>query len=264
MGGDGGTIIKSRRYMRNAGYATHTGDPQRSTNDMTESLRLRQIMQTCAITGNNLVDQSSGIVACPYGRLYSREEAIKALMSRKESKDESIGWHVSGLRDLHPVRFHQGDNGIPSCPVMGLPLDGSHAALLIVQMSTNKKEKVPNVLSERAISMIRHEELQVEYGTFEKDNMIRLAPSSDMLDSIKEKWEIKRRKHFKLKRKKCRKNTNRPDKFNTESRDLLVKLPQEKCTAKVARKNVELALRSNRLLSGLFKTKRCDDPVGAF
>lgn len=261
MGGDGGTIIKSRRYMRNAGSATNTGDPQKTTTDMAESLRLRQIMETCAITGDNLIDQNSGIVACPYGRLYSREEAIKALISRKESKDEKIGWHVTGLRDLHPVRFYRGDKGIPSCPIMGLPLNGYHAAILIVNINSDEKLKKPNVLSERAMNMLRYEELQVEYGKFNKSDLIRLAPPLDRLNKIKERWEIKRRKYYKLKKKRPEKI--KTSKFNTENRDLILSLPQKKCTAKIARMNVEMVLRSNKLLSGLFKTQKRDYYIGS-
>lgn len=181
MGGDGGVIASNRRYMRGAGAADHTADSSRAQN---EKASLQERMQTCHLTKVPLnFSSQQNIVACPYGRLYSKEAAVEALLRRKqESNGDELGSHIRGLKDLHSARFHveKGSN-VPSCPVTGAELNGKHPAFLIP-----KKGDEPNVLSERAIKEMGIEALQADYGPFEKVDMIRLAPPDSIMEEIRE------------------------------------------------------------------------------
>ena len=177
MGGDGGVIASNRRYMRGAGTADHTGDASRACTQKTSA---KERMRTCHLTKAPL-DLAQQIVACPYGRLYSKEAAVEALLRRKHDsiqKADELGRHVRGLKDLHSARFHVQGN-IPVCPVTGVELNGTHAALLIP-----KKGDECNVLSERALKEMGMEALQADYGPFEKDDMIRLAPPESAMEEI--------------------------------------------------------------------------------
>ena len=105
MGGDGGVVATNQRYMRGAGSPDHTANSSRaSALDVAEAEKewLQQGMRMCAITGQSFdftppddrADgdtnsgskaraqnfQSTGIVVCPYGRLYSSEAAVQALL----------------------------------------------------------------------------------------------------------------------------------------------------------------------------------------
>lgn len=176
-----------------------------------------------ADNNNNNID----IVACPYGRLYKREKILEALLRRardggggddnvrnnnEHAKVASVSIsHIRGMKDLHSIRFHvtkipsNGKNGTyytPSCPITGSDIgSGKVPSYVIVRSSTkmNKKNGVeddeasrgPNVLSERAIKEMGVQGLQVEFGPFEENDMILLAPpqTGGVFDEIKRKWE---------------------------------------------------------------------------
>ena len=208
MGGDGGTIGSTRRYMRGAGSATTTADATRhSTKELDEHKQdhALQSMRNCSLTGSPLdFTTYNAIVACPYGRLYNRESAVEALLRRKQTGSSSngegtLGEHVRGLKDLYPVRFQvvesttvEGNRAekefVPVCPVTGTELNGTQPPFLIVKSKLNKKNKTkgkangeagdegPNVISERVLKEMRIEALQSEFGPFVKEDMIRLAP----------------------------------------------------------------------------------------
>lgn len=166
------------------------------------------------------------IVACPYGKLYKREKVLEALLYRSQTgggeggdNNNMLGTHIRGMKDLHPVRFHvtttsqQGDNGTgsqtakytPTCPITGSEIgSGNVPCYLIVRTKSkdkkNKKndgdvddevEHNPNVLSERAIKEMGIQGLQSEYGPFEEEDMIRLAPptAGGVFEEIQRKWE---------------------------------------------------------------------------
>lgn len=184
------------------------------------------------------ISSSSAIVACPFGRLYGREAAVQALLKRMEEKSmgsgavtktdtTDLGWQVRGLKDLHPVRFqliqkqqvHGEDVTVPVCPVTSVELNGLQPAYLIVKTKMKKKKTKekddgehddndgPNVLSDRAIKEMGLAALQEEYGPFEKDDMIRLAPPPKLMKEIQSKLQEKRmaekrNKSSKKKRKK--------------------------------------------------------------
>lgn len=258
MGGDGGVIASDRRYMRGAGQADNTGDSKRASKAaIAEAEREAQIqaMTTCAITGGTL--DYNHVVVCPFGRLYNREAAVEALLRRKtkhatdrdgkgEDGDDAtmeLGWQVRGLKDLHPAHFqllknvsNNGGGGgvdtfVPICPITSVELNGIQPAYLIIKRKDtakrgkgedidddNARERIPNVLSEKAIKEMGMDALQEEYGPFEKDDMIRLVPSSmalaEIKDRLKAKWESE-----KISKKKRKKGTKKPAKSKEEEND---------------------------------------------
>lgn len=180
---------------------------------------------------------TADIVACPYGKLYLREAALEALLDRKASSSSSLGSHVRGMKDLHPVRFHvrrkdrvKGDStaaaasstgtGIhyaPTCPITGADIgEGGTIAYVIVRNVPKKSGgdddevgRAPNVLGERAIEEMGVEELQSEYGPFDECDMIRLAPpeAEKVFENIRAKWEARMEEELlaKLQKKKDKK-----------------------------------------------------------
>lgn len=172
MGGDGGVIASDRRYMRGAGSATHTGDslrPSASSKAEAEKNSQLQVMSTCAITGSPINYRTTRIVACPLGRLYGHEAAVKALLRRlgdgrdnnslvvrgeayqtsSSSSNGDLGYYIRGLKDLHTVRFQLstkvGKNDekidVPICPVTSVELNGVQPAFLIVKIKKKKNKR---------------------------------------------------------------------------------------------------------------------------
>lgn len=211
MGGDGGTISSNRAYLRGAGKADHTADHKRFNASRTkeeEAERARTVLGCCAISGEalDLTPNKEGvskadIVACPYGRLYKRENALEALLTRScgegsAEKLERIG-HIRGRKDLHPVRFNiqkkEDGNYAATCPITGSEIGGGSVPCHLVVKSCASAEgnDMPNVISERAIQEMGVVKLQDEYGPFEKKDMIRLAPPDRDLEEIQKKWQEK-------------------------------------------------------------------------
>jgi len=270
MGGDGGVIASNRRYMRGAGTADHTADSSRSSaSDVAEANRerLNQAMRMCAVSGTpfdfapfdgdkNSSSQAAnsnygGIVVCPYGRLYTREAAVQALSRRLkevvgDSSASEIGWHVRGMKDLHPVRFHVAGQAclessdkpvfLPVCPIVGVHLNGLHPAYVITNklgLAHKKKKKSkegrkhqdtqdsqrPNVISEKAIKEMGYDTLQEEYGPFQKEDLIRLVPPSGLVfDEIRDKLALSRKEASLKINKKKRKNNPTNDKICNDAR----------------------------------------------
>jgi len=248
MGGDGGTISSNRTYLRGAGKACHTADHKsnalkRSKLEDVENSKL--ILSTCAITGalldlspattNSSSSEGGGgrevstvsgmdIVACPYGKLYKREKVLEALLYRSQTGgggggDDSnitLGTHVRGMKDLHPVRFHvtastsssTSANGsasnkqtyTPTCPITGSEIGSGNIPCYLIVRTKKSKDKTkdndevelnPNVLSESAIKEMGIAGLQTEYGPFVEEDMIRLAPPSTggVFGEIRRTWE---------------------------------------------------------------------------
>ena len=248
MGGDGGTISSNRTYLRGAGKACHTADHKsnalkRSKLEDAENSKL--ILSTCAITGALLdlsptktassssnggrreVSTVSGmdIVACPYGKLYKREKVLEALLYRSQtggggggdSNNNTLGTHIRGMKDLHPVRFHVttstsfSANGVanggsakqtytPTCPITGSEIGSGNIPCYLIVRTKKSKDKTkdndevelnPNVLSESAIKEMGIAGLQTEYGPFEEEDLIRLAPptTGGVFEEIRRKWE---------------------------------------------------------------------------
>jgi hypothetical protein len=218
MGGDGGVIASNRKYMRGvSGPKVNVSEAERDAQ--------MQTMKTCALTGAKL--DYSNIVACPYGKLYHREAAVKALLRRVEGKNEKsedsvIGDHIRGLKYLATVRFNlieKMENGekiqSPLCPVTQVELNGIQPAFLIVKKkskgSSQDSDQV-NVISEKAMKEIGLEALNEQYGPFQLNDCIRLAPPASMMEEIKIQVEEKRsQKKISTKKKKRKmelQNTN--------------------------------------------------------
>ena len=269
----------------------------------------------------DLTGSSGDIVACPYGRLYNREAAVQALLRRMESgaaaaasgadgkaAEPDIGYHCRGLKDLYPVRFQvtqKDENGSGSgpkyaavCPLTGVELNGSSPAILIVKNKPPKKKKSkdndkaalasesdadvsPNVLSERAIREVGVDSLQEEYGPFDMDNCIRLAPTvvGGVFDKVKSDLEAKRAEEKKSKKDKKKKDKKRSEPGNANDDAATRKLSASatdgsstkkarqdiatgsqgapggtKSVAEAARANVGAAVASNPALSSLFSS----------
>jgi hypothetical protein len=300
MGGDGGTIGSTRRFLRGVGAANTTADATRySTKELEEHKHdhALQAMRTCSLTGSPLNFQSTTeIVACDYGRLYHRESAVEALLRRKQRNSStvddgvSLGGHIRGLKDLYPVRFQimklqdesfvagggggslarrESSSYVPVCPVTGTVLNGAQPAFLLVTSSKPKKNKQtstdeveqdrPNVISERAIKEIGIEALQSDFGPFDSENMIRLAPPT-----FGPEWEnIQTKVQQKLMQQQENKkgsSTKRKQQLNTEclsrkkrgqgssTKDTVVDLH----TVEVAKANASSAIASSAALSSLF------------
>jgi len=231
-------IASNRRYMRGAGTADHTADRAKNLPPRAEAQSRLETMRTCALTGAPL---ESSIVACPHGKLYSREAAIEALLRRSRAGEEIP--HVRNLRDLHVVRFERREGRIV-CPVTGVDLNGTQPAFC------TRGESV-NVVSERAVKEMGVEGLQAEYGPFEERDLIRLAPSARELIGIKERLEEERSKKKKNKKKKSKEQ-------GTKSKRVKITGVRASCKSEVAvntaRSSVASAVQSNAVLSSLFVT----------
>lgn len=248
MGGDGGVIASNRRYLRGAGKADHTADAASSKNNEQESAVER--MRTCHLTKAPLNFSSpKQIVACPYGRLYSKEAAVEALLRRtqqQQEKGDELGSHIRGLKDLIPVRFHM-EGEKPTCPVTGVELNGKHPAFLI------PKSKGLNVLSERALKEMGMEALQADYGPFEKSDMIRLAPPESIMEEIKE--AVAKKQELEKANKKSKKQGKKRKKHDAKSTSPQ-KSKTQKTVADAARERVASAVASNDVLSSLFTSSQ--------
>lgn len=259
MGGDGGTISSNRTYLRGAGKACHTADhPSNALRRarLEDAERARSALGTCAASGTALdlsparknggggggsggetggsVVSAADIVACPYGKLYRRETVLEALLRRSQTGggkgvDATPGWHVRGMKDLHPVRFHvvpssspekggttdnhgngngaatagNGKRYVAACPITGSEIGSGNVPSFVIVRSKSKDGKKnggdendevshnPNVLSERAIKEMGIRGLQAEYGPFEERDMIRLAPpeTGGVFEKIQRGWD---------------------------------------------------------------------------
>jgi hypothetical protein len=206
-------------------------------------------MRTCHLTKAPL-DFSEQIVACPYGRLYSKEAAVEALLRRKHhdsTKGDELGSHVRGLKDLHSARFRVQEKNIPVCPVTGVELNGTHAALLIP-----KKGNECNVLSERALKEMGIQALQADYGPFEKDDLIRLAPPDSAMEEIQA--NVAKKQELEKATKKSKKDGKKRKKHHDEDKASPKKKAPRTTVAGAARERVASAVASNEVLSSLFTT----------
>lgn len=276
MGGDGGVIASNRLYLRGAGAASHTADRniKGSKSNDEEQRESRDSMRSCTLTGASLhtKDNSCSIVSCPYGKLYRKEAAVEALIRRKgENQTDEIGSHVRGLKDLYSVKLHYSgeEKTMPTCPITGEELNGGQATFLIVRKSS--KSQAVNVMSERALREVGIEGLQSEYGPFQKEDMVRLAPPSRDLEDIKENWKRRMEEEEELRllkksgkkiRNKRRETKKRKEPPQKEEKICTIKQGKKTASsnstqdaANLARTNVACAVASNSALSSLFVKK---------
>ncbi|CAJ1945237.1 unnamed protein product [Cylindrotheca closterium] len=279
MGGDGGVVAVNRRYMRGAGSADHTGDYAKEGGHHEHNGL--EAMTTCHLTklplfsnGSNgssgsIGSTSSGpIVACVFGRLYQKEAAVEALLTRASSNGGGasltsttsvLGDHVRKMSDLHEVRFHQDTAATSSntkkkgivnltCPITGKALLGIIPAILLVP----GKAGTPNVLSESAFDHLPKEELELEYGPIKQK--IRLAPPPELLKQLQEEeLENRLQKKSKQQQKKNKKKRKQDGEGGGEQKSK----PKKQAKANIgtaAKSRVDSAIESNQVLSSLFTT----------
>ena len=168
----------------------------------------------------------------------------------EDDGNEVLGSHIRGMKDLHPVRFHVTaksssmapssaggatnggassvpNNYIATCPITGSEIGSGNVPCFVIVRTKNKDKKKgastskeddddevannPNVLSERAIKEMGVSGLQTEYGPFDEENMIRLAPpkSGGVFDEIKQKWILRMEEERIAKLKKRKKDKKR-------------------------------------------------------
>ena len=225
MGGDGGVIASSRKFMRGAGTADCVGDLHKHA--AAQKFNAKEAMTTCALTKTPLytntttsANTTSTIVADPYGRLYHKEAAVRALLRRKQQghddngnsnnsneNTKAIGPQVRRLADLYEVRFYRDEpTATPTCPISGKALNGSIAAIVLVP----GKEGMPNVVIESILSRLSPEELEAEFGAIAKK--VRLAPNTSvLLEQIKEEVarDQEREEEERRRTKRNKKNSKR-------------------------------------------------------
>lgn len=295
MGGDGGVIASNRRYLRGAGTADKIGDRAKQQGNESEELECLEKMQNCALTGHAFDYKNDLIVTCAFGNLYKREasiEALLSLLSSEESPSSGLGKHIRKLKDLVPVYFNlvKDSNGkyVPTCPITNVEFNGKQPAFVIVKKQKKKEkdnkaveaslassdeqeENKVNVLSERAMKEIGMESLQLEYGPFEKDDIIRLAPSSRDLIQIKQEYERRCENNMNNNKKgKKKKNRKKKRKDTTEEENTVAGVSNNDSNRKKkkknsssssggdaasqARSNVTSSISSNSVFSSIFKS----------
>ena len=229
MGGDGGVIPKNRQYLRGAGDAKKTGHHPTISSSHVADPQVRQearmqALRQCALTQQPLDLMTSGsIVACPYGRLYTKEAIVEALLKRKQSSsavpaDPRLE-HIRGLKDLHPVRFQvtTGSNdNVPTdnnnnnttilCPVRGIELNGHVPAVLLCPGNPHE----PNVVSARALQELGMSAMAEDYGPI--DQTLPLLPTDAQLIQIKQDWAVTLQKSNKKQHKDHKKTKKSKDK----------------------------------------------------
>jgi hypothetical protein len=291
MGGDGGVIASNRRYMRGAGTADHTADPNTVKQKKHQAYNNPQeVLTTCALTGKKFQSDSI-IVACRFGRLYLREAAIQELLERKSSRrsseedttssppSQSPLAHVRKLSEFHVVRFqyqqqdssssstnnnnNSSNNNNATCPITGKVLNGSIPAILLVP----GRDDQPNVISESSWKQLKETQWQEEYGPISK--RIRLAPPLVLLEELQAAYEqeVVEHNNNKQKKKKRRKDkeettttttTKQKGNSSTQHNNKKVKRSESATTitttTTTTKARVESAIQSNKVLSSLFTT----------
>mmetsp|Transcript_9890 Transcript_9890/g.23866 ORF Transcript_9890/g.23866 Transcript_9890/m.23866 type:complete len:296 (+) Transcript_9890:198-1085(+) len=283
MGGDGGVIASSRKFMRGAGTADCVGDIHKHA---AHKFNAKEAMSTCALTKTPLHSTSgttATIVSDPYGHLYHKEAAIQALLKRKQQvandNESTIGPQVRRLADLYDVRFHRDDpsdtkNTTPTCPISGKALNGSIPAVVLVP----GKKGLPNVVTESTLSQLTSEELEAEFGAILKK--VRLAPNPVLLEQIKgevrreQEQEDEERRRVKMEKKKDKKNSKRKrkekndrssekkNKIDGDSSHQHAPLPKSSNSfGQKVQSRVDSAIQQSSVLSSLFTNKRASSKI---
>ncbi len=94
MGGDGGTYVTGRQYIRSCRTDIEEGDASKSVKD-----RQRRRAGSCAQSGALLEEP---VVMCQLGNLFNKEAIITALINKTLNSHFS---HIRGLKDLKQVLF---------------------------------------------------------------------------------------------------------------------------------------------------------------
>jgi len=263
MGGDGGVVATNRRYLRGAGAADKVGNSTSGGSGDPADVQRNQerqayeILTTCALTKHKLSTKDK-IVACRYGRLYLKEAAIQALLERKANKSSPSNAldHVAKLSELYEVRGQFDDSKTDEiafvCPVTAKPLQGKvPPAMLLVPGHPEQ----PNVVSAFAGDNLPPQEFQQEYGPI--DMKIKLAPTPEELQKVKE--ELEQERAAKQEKKKKKKKDKRKLEAVEEEKKSEVETSQKKSKPTLnseIKSRVESALESNPVLSSLYVDKK--------
>jgi len=198
MGGDGGVIAVNRSFLRQCGDG-FLNEADRGGVDERERKQLRT--KVCAVSNEALKEP---IVACELGYLYNKDALLTALLNKTLNPTFS---HVRGMKDIIETKFtkntearEQGEDTTQfMCPVTMIEFTGRYSFSVI--------RKTGWVLSDKAINEVGIESLQVEYGPFSSDDIIRLAPDSEQLNAMREKL-VSDRERMKGERSKNKKRTS--------------------------------------------------------
>jgi hypothetical protein len=208
MGGDGGVIVKDRRFLRSAVGNMQDEKEGAGPNKVTASERQWSRSCCCAISSQELSDP---IVACELGNLYNKDAVISAILDKRIG---ALFSHIRGMKDIKSAVLtlnpeYQTSNAAdmskseknPSkfiCPISRVEFNGNQPFVII--WSTGY------VLSERAVKEIGSEALQAEYGPFSDSDIVKLLASEDETLEIAAKLNERREaKEAKLKEKKDKK-----------------------------------------------------------
>lgn len=122
------------------------------------------------------------------------------------SSSSSTSSSSKGMTATKNGNGKQHKNYVPVCPITGSEIGSGNVTFFLIVRSKKEKniagaaienkeeddvvEDGPNVLSERAIKEMGIAGLQSEYGPFEEQDMIRLAPpkSGGVFEEIQKKW----------------------------------------------------------------------------
>ena len=184
MGGDGGVIAAKREYMR-AGGSKELHDEEGKSVKQIQILRSK----SCSLSQKELEDP---VVACELGNLYNKEAVLGYLLDKKIPSELS---HIRKMKeDVKEAKFHVSSSGARSCPLTGLDFNGMIPFVLV--WSTGF------VLSEKAVKEMGIYSLQEEYGPFSEDDLVKLLPLDDDLESMKERMKARKEKRMMSKKKK--------------------------------------------------------------
>mmetsp|Transcript_16643 Transcript_16643/g.25049 ORF Transcript_16643/g.25049 Transcript_16643/m.25049 type:complete len:276 (+) Transcript_16643:85-912(+) len=172
MGGDGGVIAVKRKFIKEC-----KTEEKRQYQDVKDTQFVRA--STCAISGSPLQDP---IVCCRLGYLFNKEAILTAILDKRLDKAFS---HIRKLKGIKTLQFtpnpeyQEKSNGTAVakyiCPVTMTAFDGVHPFVAI--WSTGY------VISEKALREIGIPGLQTEYGPFSENDIVRLLPSEEELNT---------------------------------------------------------------------------------
>lgn len=260
MGGDGGVIATRREFMRgtynshhkkkhlgfgaNFGAGTTGGDAEQGVDPRRQ--RATKV-RTCALSADSL---EAPIVADELGNLFNKLAMLSALSER--TVPERLE-HIRGLRDLVDCRLtavgdSDKDRAVTACPVTGAPLDGSKP--FVVVRTTGW------IVSQKAVEELGLTALQEEYGPFEADDLVRLAPDRD------EAAELRRRMLARRARRKERRKHDGSGKKEAKKTKVAV-VSRAAAIAQAAEATAERDLAKSRALTGVISGKASSESASS-
>lgn len=176
MGGDGGTYVTGRQFIRACKTDVETEDASKSIKD-----KQRRRALYCAQSGCVLEEP---VVMCQLGNLFNKEAIITALINKTLN---SLFSHIRGLKDLKQVIFSKNPSFVSTeqmlptenalakyiCPITRQDFNGCHPFVLIWNTGW--------LLSEKAVREMGIETLQIEYGPFGQDDIVTALPLEEQM-----------------------------------------------------------------------------------